>query len=33
MVAGKLISEAPLRVGNVDVLAPIVGENSSILSG
>jgi N-acetylmuramoyl-L-alanine amidase len=33
VVAGTVISEAPLRVGNVDVLAPIVGENSSILSG
>jgi len=32
-VAGKLIEEAPMRVGNLDVLAPIVGANSRILSG
>jgi N-acetylmuramoyl-L-alanine amidase len=32
-VAGKIVSEAPLRVGNLDVLAPIIGENSSIISG
>lgn len=32
-VAGKLIEEAPLRVGNLDVLAPIIGEGSSIISG
>ena len=31
-VAGVLLSEAPLRVGNLDVLAPIVGEGSSLLS-
>lgn len=31
-VAGQDIAEAPLRVGNLDVLAPIVGDDSSILS-
>lgn len=31
-VAGRLIDETPIRVGNMDVLAPIVGDNSSILS-
>lgn len=32
-VAGRAVPETPLRVGNLDVLAPIVGDNSSILSG
>ncbi len=32
-VAGKMVGETPLRVGNLDVLAPIIGENSSIISG
>ncbi len=32
-VAGRTVPETPLRVGNLDVLAPIVGDNSSILSG
>jgi len=32
-VAGKLVEETPMRVGNLDVLAPIVGANSRILSG
>ena len=31
-VAGTLVSDAPLRVGNLDVLAPIVGDDSSLLS-
>ncbi|HEX8550765.1 MAG TPA: N-acetylmuramoyl-L-alanine amidase [Abditibacteriaceae bacterium] len=31
-VAGQNIAETPLRVGNLDVLAPIVGDNSQILS-
>ena len=31
-VAGKLVDETPIRVGNMDVLAPIVGDNSSILA-
>lgn len=32
-VAGKMVGDTPLRVGNLDVLAPIIGENSSIISG
>lgn len=31
-VAGTLLEDAPLRVGNLDVLAPIVGDESSLLS-
>ena len=31
-VAGVLVSDAPLRVGNLDVLAPIVGDDSALLS-
>ncbi len=31
-VAGILINDAPLRVGNLDILAPIVGDDSSLLS-
>lgn len=31
-VAGQNIDEDPLRVGNLDILAPIVGDDSSILS-
>lgn len=32
-VAGVSIEDAPMRVGNLDVLAPIIGEGSRILSG
>ena len=31
-VAGTIVSDAPIRVGNLDVLAPIVGDDSSLLS-
>lgn len=32
-VAGKPVSETPLRVGNLEVMAPIIGDGSSIISG
>ena len=31
-VSGVLVAEAPMRVGNLDILAPIVGDDSSLLS-
>lgn len=31
-VAGTLVSEAPMRVGNLDILAPIVGDDSALLA-
>jgi N-acetylmuramoyl-L-alanine amidase len=31
-VAGVLVSDSPMRVGNLDILAPIIGDESSLLS-